>query len=549
MKKHLILIPIILFMSAVTAAAKTIYTEGAKDYSDALNMAYGSSDMRGFSVATEDAALNRNASRTLLVHYEGGLEDKSALYDICDEYDIHTLIYADSDAADSALLYYTENGYDVSRDEILTVASLSWGYNTVGTYLFTQGLTATYGSVLNMPEIKIAVIDSGVDYNHSFLRNRVDTSRGYDFYNGDYDPMDDNSHGTHVAGIITDNTLSNVTIIPIKVTNSNGSMTTTDLKSGIQWAINKNVNIINLSLGALAEDRSQSSKSTFSSVFNSAHNKGITMCVAAGNASYGVVHNANYIFPAYMNNTIVVANCTSNGSISSSSNYGTVIDVSAPGAGIYSTIPNNDYGYMSGTSMSTPFVSAAAALLKTRNPYITPNQIENEIKSNTTPYSAQYEDEYYGKYGTGILNLSNYYIEPDPSAPPTPIPTARPTPAPTAVPTATPEPGTQQLISEIKYTGEQFEVLISGPNKILKDSAVALAVGYKNGVFAAMDHMSIRSDDDAMFHARLKNVETFDYVTIFVWDSFEGAKPLSKKHIVNVVKTDNGKYEVQTLKE
>ena len=553
MKKQLILIPIVLFMSAVTATAETTCTEGAEEYSDAVRAAYGSSDMRGFSIAAEDAALYKNTSRTLLVCCEDELDDTSALYDICDEYHIHTLIYADSKEADDAFLYYTENGYDVCRDEVLATCDtyLSWGPEYIGTPLFTKGLTAAYGNVFNMPKVKIAIIDSGVDYTHSFLSGRVDTANDRDFYNNDYDAKDDNNHGTHVAGIITDNTLSNVTILPIKVTNSSGSLTTTTLKAGIQYAIDENVDIINMSLGATAEDRSRSSESIFRGVFTTAYNKGITVCAAAGNATYGIANNANYIFPAYMNHTIVVANLTQGGTISSSSNYGTVIDLSAPGTGIRSTIRSNKYSNMSGTSMACPFVSAAAALLITRNRYITPSGIENELRANATPYSAEYDDEYYGIYGTGILNLSNYYLEPDPSATATPKPTIAPTPTPTAIPTATPEPYLSKLISNITYDDNGvIYAIIENRNNILSHSAEAIAVGYKNGVPQTIQQMSVSTEgEEAVFNKYMPNADSFEYIKLFVWNSLDGLKPLSLIETVNVVKTGDGKYIVQSVKE
>lgn len=553
MKKHLILIPILLIMLAANAEAETCYTEGADEYSDALRAAFGSSDLRGFSIASEDAALYKNTSRTLLVYCDGDLEDMAALHDICDEYHIHTLIYADDKETDDAYRFYTENGYDVCRDEILETCDtyLSWGPEYIGTPLFTKGLKTAYGNVFNMPEVKVAVIDSGVDYAHSFLSGRVDTSNDRDFYNGDYDAMDDNNHGTHVAGIIADNTFSNVTILPIKVTNSSGSLTTTTLKSGIQYAIDQNVDVINMSLGATSEDRARSSKTIFSNVFSTANNMGITICAAAGNATYGIVNNANYIFPAYMDHTIVVANLTEGGSISNSSNYGTVIDISAPGTGIRSTIRNNKYANMSGTSMACPFASAAAALLITRNPYITPDGIENELRANAASYSAQYEDDYYGIYGTGILNLSNYYIDDDPSATATPKPTARPIAPPTPAPTVSPKPGVSKLISDITYDENGIiYAVIENKGNILSRSAEAIAVGYKNGAPQTVERMSIATEgEESVFNKYMPNADSFEYIKLFVWDGLNGMKPLSLAETVNVVKTGDGKYIVQSIKE
>lgn len=550
MKKIALIIPLMLLLLAGEAMAETIHTDGAIEYSGVLHDAYKSSSPRALRISSEDAALEANAARTLMLYYDGELSDDSAAYDICDEYGIHTLIYNSRDEADKAFAYYTENNYAVCRDEVLSISSdyLSWGPEYIGTPLFTAGLRATYGSK-KMPEITVAVVDTGVDYNHSFLKGRINTNDDYDFYNNDDNAMDDNDHGTHVAGIIADNTPSNVTILPIKVANSLGSLTTSDLKLGMQHAIDKGVDVMNMSLAADSEDSTRAQRSTFLPLFTTARQNGITICVAAGNADkYGNVHNANYIFPAYMDNTIVVANLVNDGSISNSSNYGTVIDISAPGTHIYSTVCNNRYAAMGGTSMASPFAAAAAALLLTRTPALTPDQIEREIKSNATPYSAEFEDDYLGIYGSGILNLSNYYTGDTPS---TPSPAATPTVTPAVPATPTPAPPLTELISNVRYEDNGvIYAVIENKNGILTGSAEAIAVGYKNGLPEEVRSMSVATEgEETVFNRYLPNAEQFEYIKLFIWDSIGGMKPLSLPKTVGVEKTAGGEYIVQTIKE
>ncbi len=533
-------------MTALTptlASAETIYTSSPVEYSAKLAelSREASPDIPSiFRISSEQASAS---ARTLLVYYVGDPDTQGAKHDIIDEDNIHTLIYNTEEDANAAYDYYIENGIPVCHDEVLQVESyLSWGSKTIGTDAFVSGLQKTYQNN-KMPNVTVAVLDTGVDYTHSFLKNRVDTAKGWDFYNNDNDPMDDNNHGTHVAGIVADNTLPNVTIIPIKVAGDSGGMTTTQVKSGLQRAYEIGADVINMSLGASAEDYRRSMRSVFNPIFNNLHQSGCVICVAAGNAYKGLTNNADYIFPAYMDHTITVANCTQNGSISKSSNYGSVIDISAPGTSIYSTIRNNDYANMSGTSMASPFAAAAAALLKTRDPYITPDEIESELRANATQYSAEFEDDYFGLYGAGILNISNYYYDPADAPARTEAPTRAPSPTPTVI------PGHEQLISNVEYDNNGvITAIVENKGGLLKDGAVIMAVGYKDGRTEKMQVMEVKSDGDVSFREHLPYADKYDKIKLFVWRSYETAQPLSLPYSVQVLES-NGEYVVKVLEE
>ena len=282
---------------------------------------------------------------------------------------------------------------------------LSWGTDYIKSDIFNSRLLQKYGTINDLESISIAVIDSGVDYTHPFLSERIDLDKGYDFYNGDTDPMDNKGHGTHVAGIICDNTLANVTIIPYRITDDNGNATLSQLTAALERAIIDKADIINLSLGS--KDLNGAVRKVLTPLFNEMTELGITAVAGAGNSQA----DASLYTPANITSCITVNACDQNGKFASSySNYGDVIDVCAPGTQINSTIPQNQYGIKSGTSMACPHVSAAAAMLKSYNSSLTPYEIETAITECADDAGT---DGFDILYGWGILNaeaLADLYI-------------------------------------------------------------------------------------------------------------------------------------------
>ncbi len=258
--------------------------------------------------------------------------------------------------------------------------------------------------------VTVAVVDSGIDYTHSDLKanvwrnakeianNRIDDDRngyvddiiGWNFHDNNNLPYDYLSHGTHVSGIIAapENNYGitgvspKVKIMPLKVFGSTGNMSNmSNLLRALQFADKNKANIVNLSLSGRGFSRS------LYDVMNSLRNT-LFVC-AAGNNGFNTDTNpcfpASYILP----NNITVASIERNGAISSFSNYGIkTVDVAAPGSGIYSTIPGNRFGYMSGTSMAAPFVAGVAALIKSYKKNLTPQQIISVIEKNTKPLTS-----------------------------------------------------------------------------------------------------------------------------------------------------------------
>ena len=227
--------------------------------------------------------------------------------------------------------------------------------------------------------VRVAVLDTGIDYSHPELADFVDKASSYNFINNNPDAMDYNSHGTHVAGIISargdnDNGTAGVMweseLMAVKVLDDNGSGSEWSLAQGILYAAGlldnqprQTADIINLSLGM--SDPNHIPK-TLEKAIERAAAEGIVIVAASGNSG-----SREVIYPAAFPDVIAVGALEDNGSdapeVTSYSNYGPEIDVVAPGSLIYSTFSTQQgggsLGYMSGTSMAAPHVSGLVGLM------------------------------------------------------------------------------------------------------------------------------------------------------------------------------------------
>jgi subtilisin family serine protease len=248
-------------------------------------------------------------------------------------------------------------------------------------------------------DVVVAIVDTGIDYNHTELVDNIwtnpneipdnnidddnngfiDDVRGWDFVQADNTPMDLHSHGTHIAGIISA-VAPNVKLMAVRSADATGSFSLSSAARGIYYAANNGAQIINLSLGGTIP------VNTLKSAIAYAVTKGCICIIAAGN--YG---GAVPIYPAIYTDTLVAIAVGSVGAARKMSTFSNksgpnVLEyVVAPGASIYSTMPGNRYGIKSGTSMATPMVAGIAALMLSANPLLTPAEIERLISDYSSP--------------------------------------------------------------------------------------------------------------------------------------------------------------------
>jgi subtilisin family serine protease len=272
-------------------------------------------------------------------------------------------------------------------------------------------------------DVIVAVVDTGVYYNHSDLTGNIalnngevphngidddgngyiDDYFGYDFYSLDGDPVDENGHGTHCAGIIGargDNGTGvvginwTVGILPVRALGPRGGGSDADVAAGIQYAVDRGASIISLSLGG------PSSSTVLDNSIQYARDAGVLVVAAAGNDS-----DDTDIYPTYPANTpleniVAVAATDSSDRLASFSNYGAnSVHVAAPGVGIVSTYLANQLVSMSGTSMATPYVAGVAALMKAVNPSYTYPELKYALMVSSDPIAGLQ-----GKIANGRVN-------------------------------------------------------------------------------------------------------------------------------------------------
>ncbi|OOM80435.1 S8 family peptidase [Clostridium sp. BL-8] len=252
-------------------------------------------------------------------------------------------------------------------------------------------------------EVKVAVLDTGVDYTHPDLKDRVLKDKGYNFVDNDSETMDDNGHGTHVSGIIAasaNNDIGisgitgtlNVKIIPVKVLDEDGEGEVTNIVKGIKYAVDNGADIINLSFGTNAKSKA------IEEAINYAKSKGVFVVAAAGNDGVSSDNSS----PA-SDGAFAVAAMDYNYKTADFSDYGNCIEVSAPGEEILSTVPGG-YEAWDGTSMAAPIVSGIAAMVKAEDPKLSPSQIENILDSTAKDIMTKGKDQ---NSGYGLIDAYN----------------------------------------------------------------------------------------------------------------------------------------------
>jgi len=251
-------------------------------------------------------------------------------------------------------------------------------------------------------DVLVAIIDSGIDYTHQDLAANY-VPLGYDWVNSDPYPMDDYDHGTKVAGIIAAQInngkgiagLAQVKIMAEKVLNNAGEGSIDDLASGIRHATDKGAKIISMSLSAPDND------TALYTAVQYAYAKNVLLVAAAGN-----YRNNTKRYPAAYDEVIAVTSTNQSDQKAPSSNYGSWVELAAPGVDIFTTaLPNEDlpfpyryYRYGSGTSYACAHASGLAALVWSAFPNATRDWIRNRLRETADDLGDPGFDEYYG-YG------------------------------------------------------------------------------------------------------------------------------------------------------
>jgi len=292
--------------------------------------------------------------------------------------------------------------------------------------------------------IKIAVIDTGVDYNHPDLKDNmwtnsaeangiagvdddgngyIDDIHGYDFANNDGDPMDGNGHGTHCSGTIAAShnnigiagVMENASIVAVKFLTDEGSGSTADAIKAVDYATKVGVDIMSNSWGGGGASQA------LEDAIKRASDAGIVFTAAAGNSSTDNNTTPHYPSNYDVANVISVASHTYNDVLSSFSCYGSqTVHVAAPGQNILSTTPGNAYDVYSGTSMATPHVSGVIGLYLSQRGRVDHSDLKNMLMK-TSVYQRAYDRKTISAGRVDAYNLLTDTItsrpaKPDPSA-------------------------------------------------------------------------------------------------------------------------------------
>jgi thermitase len=311
------------------------------------------------------------------------------------------------------------SGREISGEDLVAMGVYpseyyyQWGFGTVGADIIWT---------ITSPSPVVAVIDSGVDYTHPDLTGKI--VKGYNFVEGTTDPMDDNGHGTHVSGVIAARLnnkvgipgISNGNVLAIKALDFSGYGTYFEIAQAIYYAANNaSVKVINMSLGGTSPSTTLQDAVGYAVV-----TKGKLLVAAAGNSNTdSPFYPAAYsVAPAFLNRVLAVAASGlyvtgSTDGVSywyatckaAYSNYGTWVNIVAPGTEITSTMPTKpnwnrmyNYGTMNGTSMAAPHVAATAARVWSLNPLFTNVQMAERLTGGGASPQPRFQASTYGPY-------------------------------------------------------------------------------------------------------------------------------------------------------
>ncbi|MFJ3655717.1 S8 family peptidase [Streptomyces nigra] len=361
----------VLAAGLVTALPAAAAPEGRVQYAGAANAV---ADSYIVTLKADQARSGSKSARALVERYGAGIERtyRKALngYEVeASEAEAKRL------AADPAVASVVQNR--TFHVEGTQPSPPSWGLDRIDQKNLPLNSSYTYPDSAGQG-VTAYVIDTGVRITHSDFGGRA--SYGYDAIDNDNTAQDGHGHGTHVAGTVAGSSYGvakKAKIVGVRVLNNSGSGTTAQVVAGIDWVAQNAVKpaVANMSLGGGAD-------SALDTAVRNAIASGVTFAVAAGNEST----DASTRSPARVTEAITVGATTSTDARASYSNYGSALDLFAPGSSITSAWNSGDSAAntISGTSMATPHVAGAAALYLADNPTATPAQVASALTAAAT---------------------------------------------------------------------------------------------------------------------------------------------------------------------
>ncbi|MDE6585962.1 MAG: leucine-rich repeat protein, partial [Clostridia bacterium] len=365
------------------------------------------------------------STKRLIVKYKGNLKDCGAVAS-AEGYDgLHIFQYADEQSTANAFNYYKglscveyvesdevvklEDTVTESVDAAFASAYYSWGADAMGVGNYASHIQNTVSA---LPEIIVAVIDTGIDTDHEWFTNRIaEGGKNYSTSqsNKGFEYEDDEGHGTHVSGIIKDLTLDNVKILPIKVMNKSGVGYASSIALGVKYVTSlkkggAKIRAFNMSLGGTSTSENAS---LYQDCISEAADNGILPVVAAGNEN----QDTFYVTPANIADAVCVSAVANAHGVYYRpyySNFGGYVDVCAPGSAVISAKKDGGVVSMSGTSMAAPHVAAAAALIMTEHNGYTIKQVEDLLENTAVDLGDAGKDKY---YGYGMVSLRYIYAD------------------------------------------------------------------------------------------------------------------------------------------
>lgn len=335
---------------------------------------------------TETAVFTRPLQTKRVIAFSENVNNSDAVMSVSSEG--MTIMQFDSiDDTRDAIETLESQEIAAEPDYVRKTYAMSWGIDDIGSKEYYNETDYAAGSAV------VAVIDTGVDLSHSYFKGKL--VDGYDFYDNDNTPQDLRGHGTHVASTVLDvaGFNSNIKIMPIKVFGTSDSAYSSTIAQGIEYAADHGADVINLSVGG------QHYSAYEQEAIDYAYSKNVAVVAAAGNEKLNLA-NCDYS-PGGLNHVITVSALAENGSLAKFSNYGQgVVEFTAPGVNIKGAKLGGGYCTMNGTSMASPHVAGAYAIVKAVHPEISVDEITEALGEN----ARNKENSSY--YGYGYIKVS-----------------------------------------------------------------------------------------------------------------------------------------------